>query len=136
MSTKIKIDWNQVGEWISKGAKGTEIANRLGINDKTLYRRCLEDLKITFAEFSAQKKAVRNITILEKQMELALSGTGNLQMLIWLGKQYCGQREPEPKTPEFTKAAVLQYINDQKQGGNNEEERTKLDETSGLLQKV
>lgn len=121
MSTRIKIDWNQVGEWISKGAKGTNIANRLGINDKTLYRRCLEDLKITFADFSAQKKAIRNITILEKQMELALSGNGNLQMLIWLGKQYCGQREPEPKMPEFTKAAVLQYVNEQKQGGKDEE---------------
>lgn len=53
----------------------------------------------TFAETRIKKGGILKSKIIEKQIQMALSG--DRVMSIWVGKQYCGQRDnPEPDDTE------------------------------------
>lgn len=54
----------------------------------------------------AGKKSLRR-----SQFELAKKSSA---MAIWLGKQYLGQREPDPEMKEFAKAAFQYYFEEQR----------------------
>lgn len=61
-----------------------------------------------YTAYASEKKAA-GITILrEKQFKVATRDTNeSIPMLIWLGKQYAGQREPtEKQQAEFTTEQV------------------------------
>jgi hypothetical protein len=102
------IDWNLVDRWLEAGCSGTEIAAGLGVHPDTLYNRCQEERKTVFSAYAQQKRAKGDVMLHSKQFEISL--TGNVPMLIWLGKQRLNQREPEPKTVEACKPALLQYL--------------------------
>ena len=56
---------------------------------------------MSLQEYSSLKKASGDANLKVKQMQLALSGKGNLGMLIWLGKNRLGQKENPYQTKEF-----------------------------------
>lgn len=60
-------------------------------SEDTLERYCKQRFKLTFAEVQNQKRQNFKKNILAKQYQLALSG--DRTMLIWLGKNYCGQKD-------------------------------------------
>lgn len=61
------------------------------IDHKTLDARILEYYGIKFSQLSALKRDAGKISLRRTQYQKALSG--NVPLLIWLGKQYLGQRE-------------------------------------------
>jgi hypothetical protein len=86
---KVKpIDLVELQKWARAGATIPEMANRLGVSKATLDRR-LEKPKFRGALDEA--KAELFISLRSKQVQLALAG--NVTMLIWLGKQYLGQKD-------------------------------------------
>jgi len=88
---KAVIDWNKVDKYLQAQCDGVGIAGLLGIDVQTLYRRCNEDNKVGFAEYSAIKKAEGVELLKAKQYQVAMEG--DKTMLVWLGKQYAGQRD-------------------------------------------
>ena len=66
-------------------------AEKLGISVDTLYRRIKEKHGITFAEYKAKRQEALHINLKKKQYDVAMSG--NVSMLIWLGKQWLGQKD-------------------------------------------
>ena len=71
--------------------KQQQICHVLGVTDKTLSGWCRRTYNKPFLEIYYEKKDIGVETILKAQFELAKKG--NATMLIWLGKQYCGQSE-------------------------------------------
>ena len=87
----ITIDWDLVDSLLEAGNDGIRVAANLGMHPDTFYRRCKDDLGIGFADYLAQKKAKGVSKIIAKQYEVAMSG--HPTMLVWVGKQMCGQRD-------------------------------------------
>ena len=88
---RANIDWNKVDKYLQAQCDGVGIAGILGIDVQTLYRRCNEDNKVGFAEYSAKKKAEGVELLKAKQYQVAMEG--DRTMLVWLGKQYAGQSD-------------------------------------------
>jgi len=66
-------------------------AGLLGMEQDTMYRMVKLKYGLTFAKFRQQNSGMSRAKILAKQFEVAMKG--NPAMLIWLGKQYLGQKE-------------------------------------------
>ena len=90
-SKKAEIDWQMVGEYLNAQCSGVEIAEMIGIHENTLYNRCKDDLGLEFVAFSQQKKSEGRQSLKKRQYALAMSG--DKTMLVWLGKQYLGQKD-------------------------------------------
>jgi hypothetical protein len=88
---EIKINWEKVDGYLKSQCLGTGIASILGISAETLYRKCQEDNKMGFDEYSAQKKGEGKELLRAKQFQLAMND--NVPMNIWLGKQYLNQKD-------------------------------------------
>jgi hypothetical protein len=87
----IPIDWKRVDSMLRCQAKGTEIAANLGVHPETLYDACKREHGTDFSAYAAQKKEAGITALRVKQFELALKG--DRTMLIFLGKQYLGQKD-------------------------------------------
>jgi len=85
---KKRIDIEELQRWVRAGATIVEVAKRLGIGVRTLNNRLAEP---EFRKKWDEAQGELYISLRAKQVALAL--TGNPTMLIWLGKQYLGQKE-------------------------------------------
>ncbi len=63
---KAKIDWQMVDELLRIQCNGVEIAEEIGIHPNTLYIACEEVHKISFSDYSQQKRA-RGVTHARKK---------------------------------------------------------------------
>lgn len=88
---KIEIDWDEFDKLCNMQCTLVEIAGWFDCSEDTIERRVKEKYEITFAERYKKKSAKGKISLRRKQMEVASSG--NVTMLIWLGKQYLNQRD-------------------------------------------
>ncbi len=79
----LALDERMIYELAGIGCPTTEIARLLECSPDTLDRR--------FADVMAKGRAERKSSLRRKQTQVALSG--NIAMLIWLGKQELGQTE-------------------------------------------
>ena len=85
-----------------------EIASFFEVSEDTIERWCKKTYKQTFAVTYDQKSDGGRISIRRAQFQKALSG--NIALLIWLGKQYLGQAEKiEEKSAQEIKTEVT-YI--------------------------
>lgn len=82
-----------------------EISQFFGVSEDTIERRVEETYSVKFAEHYKKKAAGGLISLRRKQYQTALSG--NISMLIWLGKQYLGQRDKHDTTHEVTKGKLV-----------------------------
>ena len=80
---KLNIDPKQVELLASCGASVEMIAAKLGCSERTLYR--------SFGSVINTGRETGKMNILGKQYELAMKG--NTRLLIWVGKQMCGQKD-------------------------------------------
>ncbi len=85
---KIDIDPEQVESMAAIGCTIDEMATILGCSGRTLQRRFVTPIE--------RGRSRLNRSLRRKQAELALNG--NVTMLIWLGKQYLGQRDKAEQT--------------------------------------
>ena len=86
-----KIDWTQIDAYLRAQCTGKEIAEIFGVSYETLCRRCKQENGVEFGEYAQIKKTQGVNLIRAKQYEIAMKG--DKTMLIWLGKQYLGQKE-------------------------------------------
>ena len=98
---KLNIDGDKISKWISYGATIREIAD---------VENCSEDhIHTVFREKITKGKFERNIRLRKAQFELAWGG--NCSMLIWLGKQYLGQKDtPDPAKESLPTGFDIQLI--------------------------
>lgn len=83
--------WDMLENLVLWSADGEYCAEKLGISYDTLIRRIKERYNCSFAEYRAKKKEPMRVNLLKKQYEVAMSG--NVSMLIWLGKNELGQSD-------------------------------------------
>jgi hypothetical protein len=83
-----RINLEELKKWARAGATIPEMAARLGVSKATLDRRLA---KPKFREALEGAKAELWISLRSKQVQMALAG--DRVMLIWLGKQYLGQKD-------------------------------------------
>src|SRR5689334_4639610 len=67
------------------------MASLLGCGKTTLDRYIEREYGCTFSELQEENRGRMKMNIVGKQYELAMKG--DRVMLIWLGKQYCGQSD-------------------------------------------
>lgn len=85
------IDWVQFDKLCHIQCTAREIAAWFDTSVDTIERRCKSEHKMTFAEYYAQKKEKGLISLRRLQYQAAEKGSN--AMLIWLGKQYLGQKD-------------------------------------------
>ena len=100
---RLSIDPAQVEELAAIMCTQAEMATVLGCSVKTLERR--------FGRAIEKGKARAATSLRRKQWQLAEKG--NVTMLIWLGKQYLGQRD-RPDGDENSRSAAEEYLRRQK----------------------
>jgi len=108
---KAVINWKMVDEYLRSQCDGAHIANILGIHPNTLYLACEEKFNINFSEYSQQKKGEGKELLRARQFKAAMEG--DKTMLVWLGKQYLGQREKTDSNINLQdKAPVISFGED------------------------
>lgn len=90
---KKEINWEIVEKRMEAGCTAKQISKYLRINIDTFYDRFKAEYKCSFSDFSDGIVECGNSDIIFTQHMKALQG--NVQMLIYLGKVKCGQKEPE-----------------------------------------
>lgn len=88
---EIPIDWDFVDGYLEAKCSGREIAGLLGINQDTLYDRCLKDKGEIFTDYSAKLRAKGESCLRKVQYDCALAG--DKTMLVWLGKNRLEQTD-------------------------------------------
>jgi hypothetical protein len=88
---RIKIDWHIVNSLCEIWCTGEEIAHVLGCSYKTLNRACKHEFKQGFGEYY-KKGSLAGKTSL-RRLQWKSAEKGSVSMLIWLGKQYLGQKD-------------------------------------------
>ena len=91
MADRKEIDMEKLAKLAQLPIRAEDIGYVLGVSTDTLSRRIKEAHDCTFAEYLDQKRATIRYNLMAKQFEVALKG--DKTMLIWLGKQYLGQRD-------------------------------------------
>lgn len=85
--------WDMLENLVLWSADGEYCAEKLGISYDTLARRIKEKYSCSFAEYRNKKKEPMRVNLLKKQYDVAMSG--NVTMLIWLGKNELGQTDKQ-----------------------------------------
>lgn len=88
-----EIDWETVRKLCAIQCTGEEIASILDIDYDTLQRAVKREFNMSFADYFKKHSANGKISLRRKQYEVATSG--NVPMLIWLGKQYLDQKDKQ-----------------------------------------
>ena len=74
----------------------------------TLNRRCREEFGETFDSFSKKRRVAGKVSLRRAQYQSATNG--NVTMLIWLGKQYLGQRDVQMLTLDEPSAPLASFL--------------------------
>ncbi len=90
--SKKQIDYKILDNLCLIQCTGEECASILGIDYDTLNNRLKEDTGSGFSDYYAQKSAGGKVSLRRKQYQKAVE-EGNPTMLIWLGKQWLGQKD-------------------------------------------
>lgn len=72
-------------------ADQTKVADAMGVSVASLRRWILKKYDTTFERLIEQKRETLKMNIAAKQYEMAMKG--NMTALIWLGKQWLGQKD-------------------------------------------
>jgi hypothetical protein len=88
---RVQIDWDQFSKLCAMQCTLVEIAGWFNCSVDTIERACKSEQKRGFAELFGQKRGAGFVAIRRSQFQAATGG--NPAMLIWLGKQWLGQRD-------------------------------------------
>lgn len=77
-------------------------------SEDTLERYCKQRFGLRFAELQEQKRQNFRKNILGKQYELAMKG--DRVMLIWIGKQYLGQKDKQEISGDAEQPLTISYL--------------------------
>ena len=105
---RVEVDWALVERLCSIQCMAVEIASALNISVDTLERRCKDDHGIILADYMLQKRG--NGRIILRRLQFQAAQKGSIPMLIWLGKQYLGQRDKSNEEIEADREARLHTL--------------------------
>jgi len=88
---RIEIDWEQFDKLCMIQCTLPEIACFFNCSPDTIERRVKDTHDTNFAAYFELKRGTGKISLRRKQFETAMSG--NVAMLIWLGKNWLGQKD-------------------------------------------
>jgi len=101
----IEIDKDQFEKLCFMQCTLTELANFFQCSEDTILRWCKRTYNSTFAEVFKKYSAGGKMSLRRKQFTVAVNGKGNVSMLIWLGKQYLGQKDFDDTVTNLEKLA-------------------------------
>ncbi len=118
--TEVKIDLDQIEKLAQIGATQHEMAHFLGVSPATIESR------LQRPEFrAAWDRGQANLKLSLRRQQVKLADTGNVTMLIWLGKQLLGQSDKidqrlgqDPNNPLFAVDTVRAYMKAVGKDGN------------------
>ena len=100
------IDWQKVDQMCAMHCTGEEQAAILNVDYDTLNAACKRDHECGFSEYFKQKSSNGKMSLRRKQYTTAMNG--NTTMLVWLGKNWLGQKDtPEEQQEIEGKLAML-----------------------------
>ena len=82
---KVPLDEDAIAQMALDGAKNTDIADRLGVDEGTIRKG--------YSEILRKKRAERRMNLRRKQYEKAIRG--DTVMLVWLGKNDLDQSDKQ-----------------------------------------
>lgn len=88
---KVSVDWDEFEKLCAMQCTLKEIATWFNCSESTLVRRCKEEKKTTFEGYYKKHSEAGRISLRRAQLQYAMKG--NASLLIFLGKQYLGQRD-------------------------------------------
>lgn len=88
-----KLNWDVLNAILQYGATLPDCSEMLGVSEDTIQRAVKKEHRLTFSEYRNKKMGRVRIKLLQKQIEVAMSGS--VPLLIWLGKQYLGQLDKQ-----------------------------------------
>jgi hypothetical protein len=86
-------DWEKIELYMKAGATQIRIAEAFGMERDTLRKKIQQRYDEDYAVVVNRFRTTGELLIEATQFQKALAG--NIQLLIWLGKIRCGQREPD-----------------------------------------
>lgn len=93
---RFEIDWGMFDELCDIQCTQEEIAQVIGCSVDTIQRAVKRDKKLGFAEYYKKASASGKISLRRYQWKAAKGGS--VPMMIWLGKQYLGQKDKAENT--------------------------------------
>jgi hypothetical protein len=88
---RTKIDWTEFDKLCGLQCTLKEIAYFFDCSEDTIERAVKREFQRDFSDLWEEKSAAGRISLRREQFRLAQAG--DRTMLIWLGKQYLGQKE-------------------------------------------
>ena len=85
------FDWSKLDAILQYGALLSDASDIMGVSEDTILRKVKKNFGMDFATYKLKKMSKVRIGLARKQIEVAMSG--NVAMLIWLGKQMLGQSD-------------------------------------------
>lgn len=101
MASKKDFNWQVLDAILELNAKQRFCAEKLNVSEDTIERRIREEYNMTFAEYRDKRRDNVRIKLVETALDKAL--TGNITMLIFCLKNYCGWSD-NPK--EFNESNI------------------------------
>jgi len=87
----VKIDWEQFDKLCYIQCTVREIAAWFDCSVDTIENRCWAEQGMKFSDYYAEKKEKGLISL--RRLQYQAAEKANVVMLIWLGKQYLGQKD-------------------------------------------
>ena len=106
--SKKQIDYKILDNLCLIQCTGEECASILGMDYDTLNNRLKEDTSSGFSDYYAQKSAGGKVSLRRKQYQKAVE-EGNPTMLIWLGKQWLGQKDGTEQEAGAAKPLTINF---------------------------
>lgn len=119
MGNSKTIDWDRVDKLCKAGCPMSEIAGVLGVVKDVIYKACVAEKGMHWADYKSTLKQHGNGMIREKQYDMAIDG--DRTMLIWLGKNRLKQAE----------RSIVQNEYDDLKKMSDEELKAKLGQKNG-----
>jgi hypothetical protein len=102
---RLEIDWDEFDKLAILQCTLKEIAAWFKVSEDTIERRVKEKHNKSFAEHLDQRRCPGKTSLRRKQFQVAMSG--NVSMLIWLGKQWLGQSDKMEQKTELTASKLI-----------------------------
>lgn len=90
---RAKFDWDVLNAILQYGSSLADASDIIGVSEDTIERRIKKQYKLKFAEYRQKKMSKTRYKLRQKQIEVAMSG--NVTMLIWLGKNLLDQADKQ-----------------------------------------
>lgn len=103
----IEIDRAQFEKLCNIFCTQEDVAGFFDCSEDTILRFCHDTYGCTFEEIRGRLAGKGRVSLRRKQFEVAQSG--NVTMLIWLGKQHLGQRDKQDVAVETMKPIEFRY---------------------------